>query len=89
MIFLYDRVENIVGKGENPGYQHFLLFPQSFQKASIPDPYKPGLVWERVKTLKKIDNFKKLRHAKPPRGNHDGKEGQVLAFLFYHVMVNG
>ena len=22
-------VENIVGKGENPGYQHFLLFPQS------------------------------------------------------------
>ena len=28
MIFsvLY-RVENIVGKGENAGYQHFLLFP--------------------------------------------------------------
>ena len=22
-----DRVENIVGKGENAGYQHFLLFP--------------------------------------------------------------
>ena len=21
------RVENIVGKGENAGYQHFLLFP--------------------------------------------------------------
>ena len=27
MIFLFDRVENIVGKGENAGYQHFLLFP--------------------------------------------------------------
>ena len=27
------RVENIVGKGENAGYQHFLLFPQCFQKA--------------------------------------------------------
>ena len=27
------RVEN-VGKGENAGYQHFLLFPQCFQKAS-------------------------------------------------------
>ena len=26
-------VENIVGKGENAGYQHFLLFPQCFQKA--------------------------------------------------------
>ena len=22
--------ENIVGKGENAGYQHFLLFPQCF-----------------------------------------------------------
>ena len=30
-----ERVENIVGKGENAGYQHFLLFPQCFQKASI------------------------------------------------------
>ena len=28
------RVENIVGKGENAGYQHFLLFPQYFQQAS-------------------------------------------------------
>ena len=25
------RVENILGKGENAGYQHFLLFPQCFQ----------------------------------------------------------
>ena len=25
------RVENIVGKGENARYQHFLLFPQCFQ----------------------------------------------------------
>ena len=31
--FVYDRVENIVGKGENAGYQHFLLFPQCFQKS--------------------------------------------------------
>ena len=27
------RIENIVEKGENAGYQHFLLFPQCFQKA--------------------------------------------------------
>ena len=26
-------VENIIGKGENAGYKHFLLFPQCFQKA--------------------------------------------------------
>ena len=35
MIFVFDRVENIVGKGENAGYQHFLLFPQCFQKAFL------------------------------------------------------
>ena len=32
MIFVLDRIEN-VGKGENAGYQHFLLFPLYFQKA--------------------------------------------------------
>ena len=29
---VYGRAENIVGKGENAGYQQFLLFPQCFQK---------------------------------------------------------
>ena len=32
IFFVFDRVENIVGKGENADYQHFLLFPQCFQK---------------------------------------------------------
>ena len=36
IICVTDWVENIVGKGENAGYQHFLLFPQCFQKASFP-----------------------------------------------------
>ena len=26
--FVLGSVENIMGKGENAGYQHFLLFPQ-------------------------------------------------------------
>ena len=30
-IFLFDRAENTVGKEENAGYQHFLLFPQCFR----------------------------------------------------------
>ena len=35
MTSLSDRIENIVGKGENAaGKQHFLLFPQCFQMAS-------------------------------------------------------
>ena len=32
MKFVSERVETIAGKGENAGYQYFLLFPQSFQK---------------------------------------------------------
>ena len=35
MRFVSERMESIVGKGENAGYQHFLLFPQCFQKASL------------------------------------------------------
>ena len=40
IISVFDSVANIVGKGENAGYQHFLLFPQCFEKASIPDTSK-------------------------------------------------
>ena len=32
MKLIFDSAENIVGKGENAGYQHFLLFPQCFHK---------------------------------------------------------
>ena len=32
-IFVFYRVENIVGKGHNADYQHFLLFQQYFQNA--------------------------------------------------------
>ena len=35
MIFVFDRIENIVGKGENADYQHFLLFPQCFLKGFL------------------------------------------------------
>ena len=34
MISASDTQENIVGKRENAGYQHFLIFPQCFQRAS-------------------------------------------------------
>ena len=42
--FVFGRVENIVGKGENAGYQHFLLFPQCFQKLSFPEVIKVGIM---------------------------------------------
>ena len=34
-IFLFDRVENTWGTGENAGNQHFLLFRQCFQKSPL------------------------------------------------------
>ena len=51
MISVFDREEIIVGKGENAGYQHFLLFSQCFQKASNTGSLKVGIVWQRVKCI--------------------------------------
>ena len=39
MGFVFEKVENIVGKGENVGYQ----------KASYPGSFKVRIVWLRVK----------------------------------------
>ena len=44
-ISLFDRVENIVGKGDNAGYQYFLLCPQCFQRASNIWSLKVVIVW--------------------------------------------
>ena len=38
-----------MGKGENAGFRHFLLFPQCFQKASSSGLLKVGMVWERYR----------------------------------------
>ena len=43
--FVLCWVENMVGKGENAGFQHFLLFPLCFQKVSFLGVVKVGIVW--------------------------------------------
>ena len=43
--FVSKRVGNIVEKGENAGYQHFLLFPQCFQKPSLLGLFKVRIMW--------------------------------------------
>ena len=43
--FALGREENIVRKEENAGYQHSLLFPQCFQKASSLGFLKVWIVW--------------------------------------------
>ena len=52
------RVENIAGKGQNAGYQHFLLFPQCFQKLSLSGSLK---VWDCVL---------RVNHSKPVFRDH-------------------
>ena len=47
--FVLERVENTVGKGDNAGYHHFLLFLQCFQKPSLSGSLKVWIVWLRVK----------------------------------------
>ena len=49
--FHLGRVENIVGNEENAGYQHFLLFPQCFEKLSFSMSLKVGIVLLRVNQL--------------------------------------
>ena len=43
-IYLCARFENTVGKEENAGYQHFLLFAQCFPKLSSSGLLKVGIV---------------------------------------------
>ena len=45
LFFFFGQAENIVGKGENAAYQHFLLFLQCFQQASFSKSLKVGIVW--------------------------------------------
>ena len=49
LIFALERIENSMGRGENAGYQHFLLFPQCFQKDTFSGSLKVMIVWLRVK----------------------------------------
>ena len=42
---VYGKVENIVGKGENAGYHHFLPFSQCFEQAYLLSVVRS---WDRV-----------------------------------------
>ena len=44
MISVFDKIETIVGKEENDGYQHLVLFPQCFRKLSVSGLLKFGIV---------------------------------------------
>ena len=44
MTDVFERVENIAGKGENAVFQYFLLFPQCFLKLSFSGLLKVEIV---------------------------------------------
>ena len=78
MNFVIGNVENIVGKGENAGYQHFLLFPQCFQKASFSKSLKVGIVWESFIPLPYnlvLSNLKKNAFEK-------------IVLILYHIVLS-
>ena len=54
--FVFGRVGNIVGKEENAGYYHFLLFPQCFRRLLSQGRKKLGLCGKEL-TLYKMTRF--------------------------------
>ena len=53
--FVYDRIENIVEKGENAGYQHFLLFPANIFCSLLP---QRGLYGKELKSCQYVTCFR-------------------------------
>ena len=54
--FFLGLAENIVRKREDAGYQHFLLFPQCFQKVSFSGSLKSGLCGKEL-NKRSINSF--------------------------------
>ena len=62
IISVFDSVENMVGKEENAGYQHFVLFPHCFEKASFPEASKGhclGMGYMDEKNIMIVKNMRK------------------------------
>ena len=61
VVYAFDRVENIVEKGDNDDYQHFLLVPH-FLWASFTVPLKGGISLSKFqyncsKTVQRSDQY--------------------------------
>ena len=65
------RVENILRKGENAGFQHFLLFPQCFQKASFSGSLKVGIVCGKGFFTQHVQNMSYLLSSREVQDIHN------------------
>ena len=59
--YVLGLVENMVEKGENAGFQHFLIFPLWFQKSNLPGSLKVGMYGKELNTLSAI-SFNPFSH---------------------------
>ena len=95
-ISLSHRVENIEGKGKNAGYQHFLLFPQCFQKLLFQGPYKSGLCGRELivitflnKPLTLLQSLVIMNMWKKSLSKHCWKRKNMIAtniYSFHHTV---
>ena len=56
MEFTLNSLENIMGKEENAGHQHFFSFPTMFSKDLLLWSLKLGIVWQSVEQVFVKDN---------------------------------
>ena len=84
-ISFFDRVENVVGKGENTGYQHF-LFRRYFEKASFPGVSKGVIVWELVSTIYYLANKVRNKETNEQMQSRNTATGQDLNPDWYQFL---
>ena len=76
IISVIERSRKHCGKSRNCLYKQFLLFPQSFQKASFPEASKGVIVWEWVKKVLESSNTvndKTVINKQQNTNNHAGR----------------
>ena len=86
MIFVFHRVEIIVGKWQNADDQYFLLFPQCYQKAFHSRLLKVGIIMHYTKhiTLSQIHKVHFVNHSTAAWGKpvHGLAENQPITESF-------
>ena len=93
VIFVLERLEDICSKGENAGYQHFLLFPTMFSKAFFFKVVKDTIVWERVNTQFRLITTLKMKALENIEGKRENSGYQhfllilPLNFPVYHRKI--
>ena len=78
---VFGKAENILGKGENADYHHFLLFLKCFQMPSSSGLLKVGLCGKELMVFTSKPNF---RHFADPTNQHKAKQSVQSIHLDLH-----